>query len=303
MVLRPRLDQYAMAVASTRGGEAVSSSIQHHHLSVMTSTVMQGRLGATITGSGDRTIVFGNGLGTSQHTWRYVVEAFATRARMIRFDNVCSPAAPKGEYREEAYGSIYGYVDDLVALLDEFDVRDTLFVGHSISGMIGMLAAIAAPERIARLMMINSTPRFLEDFDFQTGFPRHVIDALLSAAQQDFPLWASGFASTAIGAGASDAHRLEFTEVLSAIRPDIALRVFQTVFLGDFRVMLPRLQQPVTILHSPLDLSVPVASGEFLVQQLPHATLVPLVTVGHIPQLTSPQEVIAAISRVLDEWT
>ncbi len=264
---------------------------------------MQDRLGATITGNGDRTIVFGNGLGTSQKTWRYVVEAFETRARMIRFDNVCSPAAPTGGYRAEAYGSIYGYVDDLVALLDEFEVRDALFVGHSISGMIGMLAAIAAPERIGRLMMINSTPRFLEDIDFQTGFPRHVIDALLSSAQQDFPVWATGFASTAIGAGASEAHRREFTEGLSSIRPDVALRVFQTVFLGDFRVMLPRVQQPVTVLHAPLDLSVPATSGEFLVQQLPHANLVPLVTSGHVPQLTAPQEVIGAVSRVLDEWT
>lgn len=272
------------------------------HRDHMTDCVMQQRLGATITGRGPRVIVMANGLGTSQRTWRYVVEALESRATIIRFDNVCSPVAPPGGYRAEAYGTLFAYVDDLVALLDELDVRDALLVGHSISGIIGLLAAVAAPERIARLMMICSTPRFLEDVDFLAGFPRHVIDGILTAAQEDFPRWAEEFANTAVGPNATRDQKLEFSGLLGAMRPDVALRTLQTVFLGDYRAVLSRVAQPVHVLHSQMDRAVPVSSGEYLVQQLPNATLVPLLTASHIPQLTSPGDVTHAISAILDTW-
>lgn len=265
----------------------------------MTAAVMQQRLGATITGRGDRAIVFGNGIGTSQQTWRFVVQAIEAQTRIVRYDNVCSPVAPAGEYRAEAYGSIYGYVDDLIGLLDELDIRDACYVGHSISGMIGLLAAIAAPERISRLMLVCSSPRFLEDVDFRNGFPRDVIDGMLSAMRADFVGWSREFGATVVGPGASEAEKQEFIALLSAMRPEIAFRVFQTMFLSDFRAVLPRVTQPVTVVHSPYDVAVPYSAGEFLVQQLPSATLVPLRSRGHVPQLTDAPEIIAAITQML----
>lgn len=260
------------------------------------------RLGATITGRGEHTIVFANGLGTSQATWRRIVEPLQTRARMVRFDNVCSPSAPPGGYRAEAYGTLFAYVDDLIALLDELHLHDVLLVGHSISGIIGLLAAVAAPERISRLLLICSAPRFLEDVDFRAGFPRHEIDAMLAAAQHDYPQWAREFSRSAIGTMATEEDREEFGTLLAAMRPDIALRTFQIVFLGDYRAALPRVRQHVTVLHSHLDGAVPAASGEYLVQQLPNATLVPLASPGHLPQLTAPHEVLGAINQILDSW-
>ncbi len=264
---------------------------------------MQDRLGATVTGSGERVIVLANGLGTSQQTWRHVVAALAPVARIVRFDNVCSPAAPAGGYRPEVYGSVFAYADDLVALLDELDVRDALVVGHSISGMIGMLAAIAAPERVSRLAMICSTPRYLEDVDFRAGFPRERIDALLSAVQDDFRGWATVFSRVAVGDDATEAERAEFGDLLGAMRPDIALRTLQAVFFGDHRAMLSRVTQPVWVLHSHEDVVVPSSAGEYLVQQLPDARLVPLMTRGHVPHLTSPHEVIRPLQQLLEEWT
>jgi sigma-B regulation protein RsbQ len=268
---------------------------------VMTSSVMQQRLGATLTGAGERTVVFANGLGTSQHTWRHVVDGLQSQARMLRFDNVCSPVAPPGGYRAEAYGTLFAYVDDLVALLDELDVRNAILVGHSISGIIGLLAAVAAPERISSLVVLCSTPRFLEDVDFRAGFPRQQIDDILAAAQQDYGAWAASFARMVIGTSASTADYEEFRDLLAAMRPDIALRTLQTVFLGDYRAVLRRVTQPVLVLHSHLDRAVPASSGEYLVQQLPHATLVPLFADGHVPQLTAPHDVVSAISRLLVE--
>lgn len=264
---------------------------------------MQRRLGATITGHGERTIVFANGLGTSQATWRHITSALMSRARMVRFDNVCSPAAPPGGYRAECYASLYPYVDDALALIDELALDDVLFVGHSISGIIGLLAAVAAPERIRRVATICSTPRFLADANYPVGLATDVIDGILHAAQDDYPAWATAFASQAIGPDASEAERLEFCTLLAAMRPDIAMRTLRTVFLSDFRDILGRVSQPVMVMHSQSDAAVPLEAGEYLVQHLPNATLVPLQARGHVPHLTAPRQVVQALEQVLDQWT
>lgn len=269
----------------------------------MNSTVMQQRLGATITGTGERVVVLANGLGTSQNTWRHVVTALQHRARFVRFDNVCSPMSPPGGYRAEVYNTLFAYTDDVVGLLDELDVHDCLFVGHSISGIIGLLAAVAAPERIGRLALICSTPRFLTDVDFRAGFPRARIDEILDAAQHDYPAWAREFSAAAIGSDASSADLEEFRALLTDMRPDIALRVLQAVFFGDHRAMLGRVQQPVCVLHAQEDVMVPSSAGEYLVQQLPDARLVPLSSTGHVPHLTAPAEVIHTLSHLLDTWS
>ena len=263
---------------------------------------MQRRLGATVTGHGERVVVLGNGLGTTQSTWRHVVNAMHTRARFVRFDNVCSPAAPPGGYRAEAYTTLHSYVDDLVALLDELDVNEVLFVGHSISGIIGLMAAVAAPERIAHVVTICASPRLMEDVGYLAGSSRESIDALLAAAQEDYPAWANAFARFAIGPDASEAERVEFSTLLSAMRPDIAMRTLRTVFFGDHRPILPRVTQPVTVMHTLGDAAVPMAAGEYLVQRLPNATLVPLEVRGHLPHLTAPRDVIPYLEHILDRW-
>lgn len=269
----------------------------------MTLTAAQRRLGATITGSGDRVLVFANGLGTSQHTWRHIVDGLQTRARCIRFDNVCSPVAPPGGYRAEVYGSLYAYVDDVVELLDELDVHDVLFVGHSISGMIGLLAAIVAPQRIGRLALINSTPRYLEAVDFRFGFPRDRIDALLLAAQTDYAAWVEEFALAVTGPGATDAQTQEFRELLGSMRPDVAFRTLQLAFLCDVRTSLARVTQPVYVMHAREDAVVPSSAGEYMVQRIPRAQLLPLSARTHLPHLVEPNDVVQHLHRILDAWT
>ncbi|HYW50975.1 MAG TPA: alpha/beta hydrolase [Gemmatimonadaceae bacterium] len=263
----------------------------------------QRRLGATITGSGERVIVLANGLGTSQRTWRHVVDALDGRARFVRFDNVCSPAAPPGGYRAEVYSSIYAYVDDAVQLITELDLRDVLFVGHSISGIIGLLAAVTIPDHISRLALICSTPRYLEDVDFRAGFPRDRLDAILLELQTNYAGWARTFAESACGPDATPEQWAELADGLAGMPPDVAFRVFQLVFFGDARAILPRVRQPVFVMHSQEDLVVPSSAGEYMVQQIPRAQLVPLSAKGHLPQLTRPAEIVRHLSRILDTWT
>ena len=284
------LTEFARALIRTR--------VRH----TMTRGVMQQRLGATVSGRGKQTVVLTNGIGTSQHTWRHVTAGLESRVRVIRFDNVCSPVAPLGGYREEAYGSLFAYVDDLVGLLDELDVRDSLVVGHSIAGIIGLHAAVAAPERIAHVAAICSAARFLEDVDFVGGFARDTIEAMLAEAQRDYAGWAASFARVAVGPQATEAQYAEFLSILGAMRPDIALRTLQIVLLGDNRALLTRVTQPVTVMQTRADMAIPLSASEYLVQQLPKASLLPIDAQGHVPQLTHPDAVTQAIHQILDVW-
>lgn len=271
------------------------------HTAVATSA--QRRLGATITGSGERVLVLANGIGTTQHTWRHVVHAMEGRARFVRFDNVCSYVAPPGGYRAEVYGSLFAYVDDAVQLINELELHDVLFVGHSISGIIGLLAAMTIPERISKVAVICSTPRYLEDLDYRAGFPRDRLDAMLLEAQADYTGWADTFARLACGDDATPAQCRELAEGLGGMRPDVAFRSLQLVFFGDTRAMLPRVTQPVFVMHSQADDVVPSSAGEYMVQQIPHAVLVPLAARGHLPHLTRPDEIVRHLTRILDTWT
>lgn len=277
--------------------------VDSYTLPEMTQTAAQRRLGATITGSGDRLLVLANGLGTSQHTWRHVVAGVQGRARCVRFDNVCSPVAPPGAFRAEVYSSLYAYVDDVVELMDELDVRDAMFVGHSISGIIGLLAGIVAPQHIGRIALLCSTPRYLEDVDFRFGFPRDRIDAILLAAQTDYQAWVDEFAAAVAGPSATSAQVHEFRDLLGRMKPDVAFRTLQLAFLADVRSSLPRVTQPVYVMHTQEDVVVPSSAAEFMVQQIPRAELLPLSARTHLPHLVQPEQVVQHLNRILDAWT
>lgn len=268
----------------------------------MSGTSAREYLSATVTGTGTRTLVFANGLGTSQATWRHVVAAFSPRVRCVRFDYLGTPASSLEAYTPEPYETLYGYADDLVGLLEELDVRDAMLVGHSVSGMVGLIAAVSAPERIARLAVISASPRYLNDGSYVGGFELSDIQGILASAEQDFHAWVSGFAPMVLGADAGAADILEFASYLRRMRPDIAFQTLRTIFLGDYRDVLPRVQQPVLLMQPQDDLAVPAAVGMYLHAHLKHAELVMLAARGHVPQLTAPVEVIATLERALAAW-
>lgn len=268
----------------------------------MPQTSVQERLAATVSGAGDRVIVLANGLGTSQATWAQVEPSLAARARVVRFDYPGMGAARAADFDPDAYATLYGYADDLVALLEELDVRDALLVGHSVSGMIGGIAAAAAPDRIARLVMIGASPRYVDDGDYRGGFSRDAVEGLLQAAAADFSAWATGFAPLAVGPDATPDGIAHFASYLRMMRPDIALHVLRTVFLGDYREVLPRITQPVTVVQALEDVAVPMAVAEYLAARLPHAHLTLLQARGHVPHLTAAPAVEEALRYVVDGW-
>lgn len=257
------------------------------------------RLNASIVGDGPVTLVLGNGLGTQQATWRHVVQALEGEARIVRFDYEGTPATDVASYRFDAYHTLHGHADDVVGLLRALDVRDAVFVGHSVSAMIGVLAATAVPERLTRLVLLAGSPRYLDDDGYVGGFTREAIDGVLAAAATDFQAWVAGFAPVVLGADGTPEGIEEFASYLRRMRPDIGLQTLRAIFLSDLRHLLPATRQPAHVLQPREDVAVPEAVGRYLASRLPHATLALLPSRGHLPHLTTPDVVVPELRRIL----
>lgn len=258
-------------------------------------------LNATLHGSDGRIVVLANGLGTNQHTWRHVIRALSRHVRVVTFDYVGSPDGDLARYHAERYASLHGFVDDAVELLDALELEDVTWVGHSVSGMIGLLAAVAAPDRIGRLVTIAASPRYLDDpaTGYAGGYDAATIDGLLAAVSADYHAWVGGFSPVVVGRADCPDSVEEFASYLRRMRPDVAQRMLTTIFTGDYRSVLPRVTQPVCVIQTTADAAVPMAVGRYLAGHLPRGTYRELRAAGHVPQLTAPDELCALLREVL----
>ena len=78
-------------------------------------------------------------------------------------------------------------------------LNDVIFVGHSVSGMIGVLAAIREPERFARLVLIGSSPRYVNGDGYIGGFDRTEIDGFLEFPDSNQVGWSTTMAPVLMG--------------------------------------------------------------------------------------------------------
>lgn len=249
-------------------------------------------------------MVLANGLGTSQHAWRDVAAAFEGCCRVVRFDYVGTPGAGDPAARPERYDTLHGHVDDVISLLDTLGVSDVIWVGHSVSGIIGLLAAAAAPALIGRAVLVAASPRYLDDADgYVGGFSRADIDGLLAAAASDYHAWVGGFSPLVVGRTDCPAVVEEFAACLRAMRPDVAIQTLRSIFLSDHRRVLPQLDLPVVVLQPEADVAVPPEVGRYLAASLPHAELRELRARGHLPHVTACGEFVAVLRQVLRDWS
>ncbi|MGI4861098.1 MAG: alpha/beta fold hydrolase [Janthinobacterium lividum] len=252
-----------------------------------------------VGGSGPVTLVFGHGFGGSQAMWRYVRLAFEDRYRTVAFDLVGSGRSDLSAYDRQKYASLSGYVGDLLDILQEFTDGPVVYVGHSVSATIGMLAAIQAPERFAALVMVAPSPSFINDGDYTGGFGRADIDELLETLESNYFGWSNGIAPTIMGTPPQSELGDEMAASLCRADPDIAKHFARVVFLADSRDKLPRLRVPTLILQSSEDFLAPLAVGEYMQRRIPGSTLKVIDNTGHCPHLSAPAACIDAIASYL----
>jgi len=253
------------------------------------------RLNATWSGTGGPVLVLGHGFGTDQTSWRYLRPRLDGHFRVLAYDLACvaDPQFEPGDYTH-----IGDYADDLLALLTEQEITDAYYVGHSVSGMLGILASLEQHWRFRRLILINPSPRYLNAPGYHGGFEQADLDGLYAAMRSTYRDWVAGFAPAVVQADAPEAVRI-FSDGLCAMRPDIAISVARTVFQSDVRNLLPAVTVPVDLLHSERDMAVPGEVADYLAERLPDARLLRLQAAGHLPHLSAPEEAWAALRRVL----
>jgi len=244
-------------------------------------------------------MVFAHGFGCDQNMWRYIWPAFADEYRIVLLDHVGAGGSDVRAYDRERYSSLRGYADDVLDICRELDLSDVVFVGHSVSAMIGVLAAIQEPERFARLVLIGPSPRYINDDDYVGGFTREDIEGLLESLESNYLGWSSAMAPVIMGNGDRPELGEELTNSFCRADPEIAAQFARVTFLSDNRADLTRVSTRSLVLQCADDAIAPQAVGEYVQRHLAHSRLVQLRAVGHCPNLSAPEETIAAMREYL----
>ena len=248
-------------------------------------------------------MLFAHGFGCDQNMWRHVAPAFEDRYRVITFDHVGAGGSDLDAYDPDKYASLDGYAADVVDIVRELDLREVVFVGHSVSSMVGALAEIAEPDRFARLVMVGPSPRYIDDDDYTGGFSEADILDLLDSLGSNYLGWSSAMAPVIVGNAERPELGRELTESFCRMDPEVARRFATTTFLSDSRADLPQISTPTLVLQCSSDVIAPQVVGEYVARTVPDATLVLLEATGHCPNLSAPDETIAAIAAFLEPAT
>lgn len=252
-----------------------------------------------VFGQGSTPMIFAHGYGCDQNMWRLLTPRFERDYRLIVFDLVGCGKSDLSAYDRERYGSLRGHAEDVLEILTELSLGPAIFVGHSVSAMIGMLAGIARPELFSAHVMVGPSPCYIDDGDYVGGFSREDIESLLDTLDSNYLGWASAMAPQIMGAPDNPALREELTNSFCATDPEIAKHFARVTFLSDNRADLPELRERTLILQCSDDIIAPRAVGEYVHRALPNSTLRIIDNVGHCPHMSAPEAVADAMREFL----
>ncbi len=258
------------------------------------------RNNVNVTGRDDgRPMLFAHGFGCDQHMWRFVAPAFEDAYRVVLFDYVGAGESDASAYDPERYGSLDGYAQDVVEICAALELEDAVFVGHSVSSMVGVLAAARKPGRIGKLVMVGPSPRYIDEEGYTGGFSRADIEELLTSLDSNFLGWSSAMAPVIMGNPDRPELGAELTESFCRTDPDIAARFARVTFMSDNRSDLAAVQVPTLVLQCSDDAIAPDAVGDYVHRAIPGSRFVRLAATGHCPNLSAPEETVDAIRSFL----
>jgi sigma-B regulation protein RsbQ len=253
-----------------------------------------------VTGHGKQALVFAHGFGCDQAMWRMVAPAFERDYQVVLFDYVGAGQSDLDAYDTERYSSLAGYALDVVEVCEALDLHDAILVGHSVSSMICLLAALDMPQRIERLVMVCPSPRYLNDAPhYHGGFESADIEGLLDMIERNQTGWANYLAGVVMKNPDQPDLASELEASFCAMDPPIARSFAAATFLSDNRADLSRCDKPVLILQCTQDSVAPAEVGRYLHEHLPHNRLQTMQAIGHCPHMSHPQETIALMRAYL----
>jgi sigma-B regulation protein RsbQ len=252
-----------------------------------------------VFGKGTKPVLFAHGFGCGQQMWRHIWSAFENDYLIVLFDYVGSGSSDVNAYNKERYNSLNGYAEDVLDICAELGLKDVIFVGHSVSSVIGMLASIKKPEYFDKLVLVGPSPRYINDQDYTGGFEHGDIVELLETMDSNYIGWANFLGPAIMKNPERPELAAELTDSFCSTDPVIARQFAQVTFLSDNRRDLRHVGRPCLILQCSDDTIAPVSVGHYIYQQLPESKLVIMEATGHCPHLSAPQETISQMQQFL----
>ncbi|RXJ02795.1 alpha/beta hydrolase [Anaerobacillus alkaliphilus] len=254
-----------------------------------------------IFGNGTQSMIFAPGFGCDQSVWNLVVEAFKNDFKIILFDHVGAGRSDIQAYNQDRYSTLNGYAQDVVEICSALDIKDAIFVGHSVGAMIGLLASIQEPTYFSQLVMVGPSPYYLNDPPhYFGGFEKEDLLGLIDMMQKNYIGWATFFAATVLNNTAQETVIKELENRFCSTDPLIARQFAETTFFSDHRSDLPKVTVPTLILQCSEDIIAPDAVGDYLNKHIPNSLLVKMVATGHCPHLSHPEETISILREYLN---
>ena len=248
-----------------------------------------------LSGNGDKTMVFVHGYGCDQNMWRFVAPAFEDTYRTVLFDQVGAGGSDRSGYDKAKYSTLDGYAEDVVAIGRELGLKKAIFVGHSVSAMICMLASLKAPEMFETLVMVAPSACYINEDDYYGGFTQEQIELLLETLEDDFMGWSHSMAPLMMGNADRPELGLELANSFCRADPEIAKAFARVTFTSDNRAELSGVKTRSLIFQCSEDIIASEKVGKYLHDHLPNSELILLKATGHCPNLSAPTELIAAI--------
>jgi sigma-B regulation protein RsbQ len=248
-----------------------------------------------VSGHGHPPMLFAHGFGCDQNMWRFVAPAFEDTHRVVLFDHVGAGQSDLSAYDRTKYATLDGYATDVLEICRDLQLSDVIFVGHSVSAMIGVLAANREPNRFQALVLVGPSPRYIDEGDYVGGFSRPDIEGLLSSLDSNYLGWSSSIAPVIMGNADRPELGRELTNSFCRTDPEIAAHFARVTFFSDNRQDLGAVRTPTLILQCAEDVIAPHAVGEYVAHHIPGSQLVLMNATGHCPNLSAPDETVEAI--------
>lgn len=260
---------------------------------------LQQRNNVQVVGPGPATIVFAHGFGCDQNMWRFLAPIFSENYKVVLFDLVGSGKSDLAAYDSKKYSSLHGYATDLIEILEEYAEGPAIFVGHSVSAMIGVLADVQRPELFAAHAMVGPSPCYINVDDYVGGFSHEDIESLLNSLESNYLGWSSTMAPAIMGAPGKPELGTELTNSFCNTDPEIAKQFARVTFLSDNRADIAKVRTPTLILQCSDDLIAPQCVGEYMNKVMTNSTLRLIDNIGHCPHLSEPEMCVEEIAEFL----
>ncbi|MEC5156339.1 alpha/beta fold hydrolase [Chryseobacterium sp. MP_3.2] len=250
-------------------------------------------------GNGTQVMVFAHGFGCDQNMWRFVAPAFEEDYKVVLFDHVGAGNSDLSAYSSEKYSQLEGYAEDIVEMCGEMELKDVIFVGHSVSSIIGMIASLQKPGLFKSLIMVSPSPSYINEDDYVGGFTKEQITELMDSLDNNHLGWSMTMAPVIM----ANPERGELAEELSnsfcRSNPEIAKEFARTTFFSDKRALLPEVGIPTLILQCSEDVIAPEEVGMYMHEKIKKSQFVLMKATGHCPNLSAPEETITAMKAFL----